>query len=111
MFKHAIFGKLFLAAFGAAALIANALPASAGEVANRLENQQDRIAQGVRSGQLTFGEYRSVENHDHAINTQRERDLRADGGHLTAAQYHQLNRELNVNSERIYFDKHNLRKQ
>lgn len=60
---------------------------------------------------MTYGEYRSVENHDRAINAQRERDLRNDGGHLTPAQYHQLNRELNNNSERIYFDKHNIRKQ
>jgi hypothetical protein len=111
MIKHAIFGNILLGTFGAAALVINALPAQAGEVHNRLENQQDRIAQGVSSGQLTFGEYRSVENHVDAINAQRERDLRNDGGHLTPAQSHQLNRELNNNSERIYFDKHNLRKQ
>ena len=81
--------------------------ASAGEVHNRVDRQQGRINQGVRSGQLTQREYVSDENHLDRINAQRNRDLRHDDGHLTAAQHNQLNRELNRNSERIYFTKHN----
>ncbi|HTV73250.1 MAG TPA: hypothetical protein VME66_06075 [Candidatus Acidoferrales bacterium] len=102
-----MFRKIVIIAASFAALIAP-LAASAGEVGNRVHDQQARIAQGVRSGQLTYGEYRRDESHLQAINAQRDRDLRHDGGHLTAGQQAQLNRELNRNSGRIYFTKHNL---
>ncbi len=38
-----------------------ATPAFAGRIAQRKENQQDRIAQGVKSGQLTAGETARLE--------------------------------------------------
>jgi hypothetical protein len=101
-----MFRKIVIITAALAALVAP-LAASAGEVGNRVENQQDRIQQGVRSGQLTFGEYRNDERHLDKINDQRKFDLRHDGGHLTAGQHAQLNRELNNNSGRIYFTKHN----
>src|SRR6266446_8330365 len=37
-------------------------------VAQRKENQQDRIAQGVKSGQLTAGETANLETKEAAIN-------------------------------------------
>jgi hypothetical protein len=111
MIKHAIFGKLLLGALATSIVVAGALPARAGEVGSRVENQQDRINQGVRSGQLTYGEYRHVDGNLDRINAQRRADLRANGGHLTAAERAQLNRELNRNSDLIYFDKHNRRHQ
>jgi hypothetical protein len=106
---NAIVSKAILAAGALAALAITTLPvaASAGEVHNRVNRQQARINQGVRSGQLTQHEYVSDENHLDRINAQRERDLRHDDGHLTAGQHHQLNHELNRDSERIYFTKHN----
>jgi hypothetical protein len=105
---NAIISKAILAAGAVAVFAIATLPvaASAGEVHNRVDRQQARINQGVRSGQLTQREYVSDENHLDRINAQRNRDLRNDGGHLTAAQHNQLNRELNRNSERIYFTKH-----
>src|SRR5277367_3133325 len=36
----------------------------AGKIADRKENQQDRIAQGVKSGQLTAGETAHLENRE-----------------------------------------------
>ena len=111
---NAIFHRKVLAALMTAAVLTAAtvpLAAQAGEVYNRVDRQQGRIAQGVHSGQLTYGEYNRVENHLDAINAQRRHDLHADGGHLTPGQKAQLNRELNRNSNRIYFDKHNLRTQ
>ena len=108
-FSKAIAGKVLLAVLTSSVFAMSTLPlaAQAGEVWNRVENQQDRIQQGVRNGSLSFGEYRWDENHLAAINAQRKFDLRHDGGHLTAAQYHRLNRELNTESERIYWTKHN----
>jgi len=81
--------------------------ASAGEVANRLENQQDRIHQGVKDGQINHREYKNLEHHEASINKQRLADLKKDGGHLTAKDYRQLNREENRVSNAIYRDRHN----
>jgi hypothetical protein len=87
------------------------LAASAGEVENRIHNENARIAQGVHSGSLTYGEYRGVDGRLDRIQAQRNRDLRANGGHLTHNEYARLNREENTLSSRIDFDKHNVDRQ
>ena len=102
-----MFGKLMVGAAALGILAVSSLPAQAGEVYNRVENQRDRIAQGVRSGQLTYGEFARVESRLQSIAAQRRADLRANDGTLTPAERRQLNRELNGNSRAIYFDKHN----
>ena len=87
------------------------LAASAGEVENRIHHENARIDQGVRNGSLTAGEYRRLDNGADRLQTERNRDLRRDGGHLTAGQYHSLNHQENNLSDRIYFDKHNQARQ
>ena len=87
------------------------LVASAGEVENRVHNEQGRINQGVRNGSMTYAEYHDTESRLDHIQAQRNRDLRADDGHLTAGQHAQLNREENNLSSHIYFDKHNQAQQ
>jgi hypothetical protein len=73
----------------------------------RKENQQDRIAQGVKSGQLTAGETAKLEHQEAGINRE-ERGMRAeDNGHLTAQDRHTLAAQQNQESRRIYRDKHN----
>jgi hypothetical protein len=101
--------NVLIAATALVALIP--LAASAGEVENRIHDQNARIDQGVRNGSLTYGEYRGVDNRLDRIQAQRNRDLRSDGGHLTAGQYARLNHEENNLSDRIYFDKHNQAQQ
>ena len=77
----------------------------------RKENQQDRIAQGVKSGQLTAGETSHLEHQEAGINRE-ERGMRAqDNGHLTKADRSLINKQQNQESKRIYRDKHNARKQ
>lgn len=83
------------------------LAANAGEVHNRLHRENQRINQGVSNGSLTYGEYHRLDRSADRIATQRNRDLKANGGTLTAAEKAQLNREQNNLSDRIYFDKHN----
>ena len=73
----------------------------------RKENQQDRIAQGVKSGQLIAGETSKLEHQEAGINKE-ERGMRAeDNGHLTAQDRHTLAAQQNQESRRIYRDKHN----
>jgi hypothetical protein len=75
----------------------------------RKTNQQDRIAQGVKSGQLTPGETAKLEHQESGINKE-ERGMRAeDNGHLTAQDRHTLAAQQNQESARIYRDKHNDR--
>ena len=96
--------KLFSAAL-VAAVLALPLAASAGQVQSRIENQQDRINRGVASGQLTHHEY-SVD--EHRLNTIRaQRNNALDNHDLTTAERAKLNRELNRNSNGVYFTKHN----
>jgi hypothetical protein len=81
------------------------------EINQRKENQQDRIAQGVKSGQLTAGETSHIEHQESAINHE-EKSMRAqDSGHLTKADKSLINKQQNQESRRIYRDKHNGKKQ
>ncbi|HZS70614.1 MAG TPA: hypothetical protein VFA13_02140, partial [Candidatus Acidoferrum sp.] len=81
------------------------------EVGQRRENQQDRIAQGIKSGQLTAGETAKLENQQKNINRQVAADRAANGGKLTGAEKAQVNREQNRASRNIYNKKHNGRTQ
>jgi len=80
-------------------------------IAQRKENQQDRIAQGVKSGQLTAGETANLENKEAAINGETKADRAANGGKLTGAEKQQINQQQNQVSKQIYQDKHNAAKQ
>ena len=72
----------------------------------RKENQQDRIAQGVRSGELRPAQTARLEHQEAGINRE-ERGMRAqDNGKLTAQDRRTLNHQQNVESRRIYRDKH-----
>jgi hypothetical protein len=82
-------------------------PDKPGTIQQRKDNQQDRIAQGVQSGELTAGETKNLENKEAGMNKE-ERNMRsADDGHLTAADRAKLNRQQNRMSNQIYQDKHN----
>jgi hypothetical protein len=83
----------------------------AGKIADRKENQQDRIAQGVKSGQLTAGETSRLENKEARINHETRTDRAANGGKLTNAEKAKVNRQQNRVSKDIYRDKHNNRTQ
>jgi hypothetical protein len=81
------------------------------KVDQRRENQQDRIAQGIKSGQMTAGEAAKAENQQKGINQQVAADRKANGGTLTAAEKKQVNHEQNAASKNIYHKKHNAKTQ
>jgi len=81
------------------------------EVGKRAENQQDRIAQGVKSGQLTAAEAGNLEKKEGAINKEVRADRAANGGKLTPQERAKVNRQQNRVSRQIYRDKHNARHQ
>ena len=77
------------------------------KVGQRRENQQARIAQGVKSGQLTPAETAKLEKQQRTIHKQVAADRKANGGTLTASEKKQINREQNQASRNIYRKKHN----
>ena len=81
------------------------------EVGQRGRNQQERIAQGAQSGQLTAGETSHLENREAGINHEIAADRAANGGKLTYAERAQVNRQQNQVSKQIFKDKHNNKHQ
>jgi len=73
----------------------------------RKENQQDRIAQGVKSGSLKPRETAHLERKEASLNREIRSDRKANGGNLTNNQKAQVNRQQNHLSKDIYRDKHN----
>jgi len=76
-------------------------------IAQRKENQQDRIAQGVKSGSLSPRETANLEHKEANLNKEIRTDRRANGGNLTNNEKAQVNRQQNRLSRKIYRDKHN----
>jgi len=97
--KLSIVATVLLALAGTAG-IAQTIP-------QRQINQQDRIAQGIRSGRLTPRETRALEGREMSINRQERAMRRADYGRLTRRDRVILNHRLNRTSRAIYRDKHN----
>jgi hypothetical protein len=79
------------------------------EVGQRRENQQDRIANGIRNGSMTAGEAARTENREQGINQQVHADRAANGGKLTPQEKGQINKEQNGASRQIYRQKHNAK--
>ena len=79
------------------------------EVGKRQREQQERIGQGIASGQLTAGEAANLESKDARINKEIHNDRAANGGKLTAGEKAQINRQQNHVSRQIYRKKHNGR--
>ena len=77
------------------------------EVGQRRQNQQDRIANGIRNGSMTAGETARTENREQGINQQVHADRQANGGKLTGQEKRQINRQQNGASSQIYRQKHN----
>jgi hypothetical protein len=74
------------------------------------QTQQEHIAQGLKSGQLTAGESTHLENEESKINSERANDLAANGDKLTSQEKAQIKQQQKQVSNQIYKDKHNNRK-
>jgi hypothetical protein len=109
MTKMKTFNRIWVTAIFGVSL--TMVTANAQTVNQRRENQQDRIGQGVNSGQLTAGETANLESKEAALNHEIHNDRSMNGGKLTAGERAQVNRQQNRLSRQIYRDKHNARKQ
>ena len=91
----------------AAAALTFVMSAGAQTIPQRKENQQDRIANGVKNGTLTPHETAKLENKEAKINRETRADRKQNGGNLTNKEKAQVNRQQNHVSKQIYKDKHN----
>ena len=78
-----------------------------GRIQKRKENQQDRIASGIKNGTLSPREAANLEHKEARVNHEIRDDREDHGGHLTNRDKVQINRQQNRLSRNIYKDKHN----
>jgi hypothetical protein len=71
-------------------------------IQQREENQQDRIAQGVKSGAISPEQAAQLKKNDARINNAVRNDLKANGGKLTPQEQAQVNNQLNRESRQIH---------
>jgi hypothetical protein len=72
------------------------------EVNTRVDNQRERIDQGLKKGTLDKQQAQQLRANDRAIKQQEHADVKANGGYLTGAQQKQINQEENANSQLIH---------
>jgi hypothetical protein len=77
------------------------------KVDNREANQQQRVAQGLRSGEETSGEAARSNANQSSVAQQVHNERVNNGGALNQQQKRQVNKEQNANSRQIYKQKHN----
>ena len=76
------------------------------QVNRREQNQQNRIANGIKNDKLTPGQAANLEKGQQRLQNNEKRDMAKDNGHLTKQDQKQLNKEANHQSAKIYKDKH-----
>jgi hypothetical protein len=79
------------------------------QINQRETNQQNRIANGVKNGQLTPGQTARLERGEQRLENNEKKDMAKDNGQLTKQDQKQLNKEANHMSNRIYKDKHSAK--
>ena len=77
------------------------------EVGQRRYDQQQRLSNGIASGQTTARGAANTEQREQNINQSIRNDRATNGGYLTHAQHANINRRLNGTSRQIYRQKHN----
>ena len=76
------------------------------EVNQREQNQQDRIANGLKNGTLNAKQASNLEKREASVQKREQKDMAKNNGHLTKAEQRGINRQQNRVSRSIYKDKH-----
>ena len=106
-----------LGTFLTAALLAACVTTTAfadekeGRIKTRKERQQGRIAEGVKSGELTPAERAKIETKESNLNKEIRSERAANGGTLTPKEKAQVNRRQNRISKDIAKQKHDKQTQ
>ena len=76
------------------------------QVNGREENQQQRIGNGIKSGNLNSKQASNLEKRETSVQNREQKDMAKNNGHLTKAEQKGINRQQNRISKSIYKDKH-----
>ena len=76
------------------------------EVNGRLGDQNRRIDNGVKDGQLSASQATALHQEDLSIRSEERTEASLDGGHITAADKRSLNQQENAVSHQIYDERH-----
>lgn len=76
------------------------------QVNSRTANQNRRIRNGVKDGQLTHAQAAQLHEEHQAIRGQERSEAAKNGGHLTKGEQRQINHEENAESHQIDAEKH-----
>jgi hypothetical protein len=76
------------------------------EVNQREQNQQNRIANGVKNDKLTANQTANLEKREANVQNREQKDMAKNNGHLTKAEQKGINRQHDRISKSIYKDKH-----
>ena len=71
------------------------------QVNDRLQNQNKRINNEVKSGEITKGQAKQLHQEDHAIRQEERTMSKFDNGHITKADQKALNQQENAVSRQI----------
>jgi hypothetical protein len=71
------------------------------EVNSRLNNQNNRIHNEVKDGQITKGQAKQLHSEDHAIRQEERTMASTNGGHITKSEQRSLNQQENQVSKQI----------
>ncbi|MEO7051736.1 MAG: hypothetical protein ABI128_08730 [Rhodanobacter sp.] len=114
MIRSSVIGCMLVAALASGAVMAqSAAPDQTvpghgriNEVNHRLDNQQNRIQNGVAKGQINAKQEARDEKHDANIAQRESADEARHNGHLTKNEKHHLNKSENRNSRHIRRQRH-----
>jgi hypothetical protein len=76
------------------------------EVNQREQNQQNRIANGLKNDTLNAKQASNLEKREASVQKREQKDMAKNNGHLTKAEQKGINRQQNRISRSIYKDKH-----
>jgi hypothetical protein len=102
--KNLILPIIAISSLVSAIAVLNPSSASAGEIRDREVNQQERIYQGVRQGEISQQEYKKLELREAKIAAERRAFLR--DGDLSRKEAARLTYAQNRVSRTIYRDRH-----
>ncbi len=75
------------------------------QINRREQRQQNRIANGIKNDKLNANQATHLEKGEARLQSNEQKDMAKDNGHLTKKDQRQLNHEANNMSRRIYRDK------
>ena len=102
-----ILAALLTFGFAANAMAQDAAVADPGhprvnEVQQRIDNQENRVDQGVSDGQINAGQAKRDDAKLGREQNSLNQDQAKDGGHITKSEKHNLNKRLNKGSKKIH---------